>query len=149
MTTIEQVKKAMYIAGVKPYESVQSSTAKGIAQRQLDGRTHYADDNTLRFFNARINETKTDVNGLWFALRESLTVPGEGRVHRWVVFDVFGSCDRTENCSNAKQADKLLGGYTNGIDWVIRTKNDMLLDIVKAKSTAYEVHKALGMVRGY
>jgi hypothetical protein len=143
VANLEQVKKALYIADVRPYESAWSSTAKGIAQRQLYGRTRYVDDDTLRFFGARINETKTDANGLWFALRESLTVPGEGCAHRWAVFDVFGCCTRTENCSNAKQADKLVSELINGVDWTLSTKNSLMLEAMKAKDKADKVLGAL------
>lgn len=112
---------AMQAAGVRPYESMWMATEKHLAQRALGGRTHYADDSTLRYFNARINETRQDDNGLWFALRESLDMPGRGRVHRWCMFDVFGRCERTEERATAKGADALFSALRDGIEWEART----------------------------
>lgn len=112
---------ALRAAGFRLYSSVWSSSEKDLAQRALSGRTHYADNDTLRFFNARINETRRSDDGLWFALRESLDMPGKGRVHRWCIFDVFGACERTEERSSGRAADALFSALRDGIDWEART----------------------------
>ena len=64
------------------------------AQRNLAGRTHYVDDDTLRYHKSRIIKARAVDNGLFFALVESVAVdpPGYGnrREFRFVIFDVFG-----------------------------------------------------------
>ena len=102
--TIQQIEKAARAAGISLYQPAYMSTDKALAQRQLAGRTHYCDDNTLRFFGARINSTRQDDNGLWFALRESVQPPHSGRVHRWAIFDIFGRCERTEERASGAAA---------------------------------------------
>ena len=70
----------------------ESSNSKLDAQRNLEGRTHYVDDGTLRFHKARIVYTDVLANGLGFLLVESYAVDPDNRkrAFRGVVFDVFG-----------------------------------------------------------
>jgi len=91
MQTIDRINAAASAAGVQLYHDAYMSTAKALAQRQLQGRTHYADSDTLRFFGARINSTRQDDHGLWFALRESVQPPHAGRAHRWASFSTFSA----------------------------------------------------------
>ena len=121
----QKLAAALRLSDVRPYESMWMSSAKDLAQRALSGRTHYADDSTLRFFSARINQTRQDDNGLWFALRESLEMPGKGRVHRWCMFDIFGQCERTEERSTGAGADKLFAALRDGIEWEARTMDKL------------------------
>lgn len=71
----------------------ESSRPKWNAQRNLSGRTHYVDDDTLRFHKSRILSTHITDSGLLFALVESvaLTMDGSKRGYRPVIFDVFGN----------------------------------------------------------
>ena len=71
----------------------ESSNSKLDAQRNLEGRTHYVDDGTLRFHKARIVYTDVLANGLGFLLVESYAVDPDNRKRsfRGVVFDVFGT----------------------------------------------------------
>ena len=119
---LQTLDKAARAAGIRLYESAYMSTEKALAQRQLDSRTHYADDSTLKFFGARINETRQDDNGLWFALRESVQPPHSARVHRWCIFDIFGQCERTEERSTGAGADKLLPALIAAKDWEAHTR---------------------------
>ena len=67
--------------------------AKTSAQRNLQGKTHYADDDTLRFFSARINRCRPLFGGLILMICET-TADGPGRSsrgHRCVAFDLFGA----------------------------------------------------------
>lgn len=125
MTTITQIEKAARAAGVNLYQSAYMSQEKDMAQRQLQGRTHYADDETLRFFGARINATRQDDNGLWFALRESVQPPHSNRVHRWAIFDIFGQCERTEERASGAAADKLLPALIASKDWAAHTADKL------------------------
>ena len=121
----QKLAAALRISDTRPYESIWMQNEKDLAQRALAGRTHYADDSTLRFFSARINQTRQDDNGLWFALRESLEMPGKGRVHRWCIFDIFGRCERTEERSTGAAADKLFSALRDGIEWEARTMDEL------------------------
>lgn len=71
----------------------ESSDAKHNAQRNLEGRTHYVDDGSLRFHKSRILMTRVVSNGLLFALIEScaLDMNNTKRGFRYVVFNVFGT----------------------------------------------------------
>jgi hypothetical protein len=63
------------------------------AQRNLSGRTHYADDSTLKYFKARILRSTHSKNGLYYILQESIPHPDYDmkRIRRNVVFNVFGT----------------------------------------------------------
>lgn len=62
------------------------------AQDQLQGRTHYADPSTLRYFKARILSARPKHDGLFYLILEStaLDPDNERRGYRAVMFDLFG-----------------------------------------------------------
>lgn len=64
---------------------------KANAQRNLSGRTHYFDDDTLSFFEARVIRTAACAEGLVFVAQESVDHPSLGRVHRVVVHNLLGN----------------------------------------------------------
>lgn len=70
-----------------------SYDAKASAQRNLSGRSHYADDATLRFFHARIQSCRPECNGLVLVLVESVAgdINNRSRGFRFVAFDLFGT----------------------------------------------------------
>ncbi len=76
---------------MKLYES-KSASPKRDAQNNMRDRTHYADDDMLRFFYARITATKVLCGGLVYAITESVAVDHENkrRGKRCVCFDVLG-----------------------------------------------------------
>ena len=78
--------------GISGYEC-KSCDPKYNAQRNLEGRTHYADDDTLRFFKARILSSRTEVDGLLFVIVESVPnlSKNPAKSKRAVVFDIFGT----------------------------------------------------------
>lgn len=67
--------------------------AKAMAQRNLIGKTHYADDDTLKFFYARINHCRTSHEGLTLCIVESVAADfnNRSRGFRFVAFDLFGT----------------------------------------------------------
>ena len=71
----------------------ESMDPKANAQRNLRGRTHYVDDDTLRFHKARILSARVAANGLLFAIIESMSLDWDGtkRGFRGVIFDIFGN----------------------------------------------------------
>lgn len=95
--------------GISGYEC-KSCDPKYSAQRNLDGRTHYADDGTLKFFSARILSAREYADGLLFVLIES--VPGlnkdKSKTKRAVIFDIFGTVvnDRNGEAAWHKTSDK-------------------------------------------
>lgn len=63
------------------------------ARQNLSGRTHYVDEDTLRFFKARVLSARPHCDGLIFALIESVSLDWNHtrRGFRFVVFDIFGA----------------------------------------------------------
>lgn len=73
----------------------ESGDPKYNAQCNLNGRTHYVEDDTLRWHHSRINSSGQlgDSWGLLFRITEScaLDMHNRSRGFRCVVFDVFGT----------------------------------------------------------
>lgn len=71
----------------------ESSDPKRNAQRNLQGRTHYVDDDTLRFHKSRILSARHVDGGLLFAIvtSDATDYQGKTRGFRYVVFDLFGT----------------------------------------------------------
>ena len=65
-------------------------TPKDNAQVMLRGRTHYVDDDTLRFFGCLIKSAQPSTFGLFYLITESLSLPTGGRGFRTVLFDLGG-----------------------------------------------------------
>lgn len=72
--------------------SDEASYALPNAQRNLNGRTHYVDEGTLRFHKSRILSAHAVENGLLFTIIESMALDMNNtkRGFRYVVFDLFG-----------------------------------------------------------
>lgn len=104
------------------------NSAKYNAQRNLNGRTHYVEDATLKFHHSRINHTWITDNGLLFALVESvsLDMDNSNRGYRFVVFDVFGTVIERpkleDTYKTGKQAEKAMWAYLNEVDAMVITK---------------------------
>lgn len=102
--------------------SVKSSNDKHNAQRNLEGRTHYVDDDSLRFHKSSIIATTATDSGLLFALVESYAVDYQNtrRAYRPVVFDIFGTVlsrvDLENGYKTAKAARKAMWEALNAID---------------------------------
>jgi hypothetical protein len=102
--------------------SEKSSDTKYNAQRNLEGRTHYVDDDSLRFHKSRILSTHVGSNGLIFALIESYAADYQNtrRLFRPVVFDIFGTVisrvELEEGYKSKEAARKKLDEILNSID---------------------------------
>jgi len=103
----------------------ESSNPKWNAQRNLQGRTHYVDDDTLRFHKARIISSHVigeHRGALLFALVESvgLDMNNTRRGFRYAIFDVFGECmerpDLEHAFTTSEQARKAMWAALNAID---------------------------------
>jgi len=143
--SIKMIEKAACVADVSLYKSAYMTTEKALAQRQLKGRTHYCDDSTLRYFGARINETRQDDNGLWFALRESVQPPSSKRLHRWVIFDIFGQAECTEDCTTGAAADKLLPALIASKDWELHTREQLLKIAASGLNKSEQIRNAFSV----
>lgn len=92
----------------------ESSTPKWNAQRNLEGRTHYVDDDTLRFHKSRVLHSGQFAWGLLFGITcsDSLDFNNTQRGFRCAVFDVWGTCiyrpKLEESFSSSKAAQKAL-----------------------------------------
>lgn len=71
----------------------ESGDPKYNAQRNLMGRTHYVDTDTLRWHKSRVLSTAILADGLLFRITEScaLNMHNTSRGKRCAVFDVFGT----------------------------------------------------------
>ena len=69
------------------------SNPKHIAQESIGNRTHYVDDDTLRYFHSRVLHAEVLAGGLLFGIVESYAVDHENitRAFRPVIFNLFGS----------------------------------------------------------
>jgi hypothetical protein len=78
-------------ANVELFED-KSNDPKRNAQQNLNGRTHYVDDDTMRFFGSRIVSASPTDDGLFFKIVESVATEYDKsrRGFRVVIFDLFG-----------------------------------------------------------
>jgi hypothetical protein len=69
-----------------------SADAKRQAQQNLEGRTYYASDETLKYHHSRILDAEPIMSGLFFKIVESaaLDMNNTQRGCRVVVFDLWG-----------------------------------------------------------
>ena len=101
----------------------ESSNPKLNAQRNLQGRTHYVDDASLRWHKSRVLSARVVDNGLFFAITTSdaLDPNNMRRGFRYVVFDIFGNILERPKLEDAfrthaqcvKAMWKILNGISN------------------------------------
>lgn len=112
---------------IKLYDQ-ESYDGKRNAQLNLAGRTHFVDDDTLRYFRSRILASNHHDNGLLFSLIESCSGDYEHktRVFRYAIFDVFGHCvdrpDLAHGFKSTEAARKALYVALNAIDAIALTR---------------------------
>ena len=104
------------------YQSMHRSSAKYEAQDQLAGKTHYVDDDTLRFHHSRIISCDISHGGRLFWLIEScsLDMNNTKRGFRFVVFDIFGNVISRVGLEDAfktsKAAKTMLKAFLDNVD---------------------------------
>lgn len=100
----------------------ESSDAKTNAQRNLAGRTHYVDDDTLRFHKSRVLSARHTDKGLLFAIvtSDALDMRNTKRGYRYAIFDLFGNVlDRPElefAFSTSRAAEKAMWAALNDLN---------------------------------
>lgn len=139
------------ICGISAYEC-KSCDPKYNAQRNLEGRTHYADEGTLKFFKARILSARHDANGLLFYIIES--TPGISdnpkKTKRAVVFDVFGAVVNERASSNggtwhstSDQAHKDAMAFIASFDAIAHTTEALKAKAKRMEQEAKDIMAAL------
>ena len=118
--TTNQLDKILTAFNVLPFRQ-ESYKPKYNAQSNLNERTHYVDDQTLRFFNCRINGSKHIMQGSYFMLNESLPIGGfdAPRKHRVTLFDLTGEVVlQTEGYNSSKKASEAFWAAFDSFDHV-------------------------------
>jgi len=104
--------KALEETGERLFRTNYRSNAKYEAQSHLIGKTHYVDDDTLRFHHGRISSCAVLCGGLVLKLHctDALDMHNTKRGHRIVLFDIFGDTiwrpELEQATATAKQAEK-------------------------------------------
>ena len=107
MKTLKKTVDAML--KIQPlFVQVSDIQAKYNAQRNLQGRSHYATNETLRFHHARILNSNAILDGLFFKIVESvaLDMHNTERGFRVVVFDLFGNTVERKNLDQSFKTKK-------------------------------------------
>ena len=140
---------AMNAAGVRPFRC-ESSYPENDAPRNLQGRTHYADADTLKAFKAKILNGGCTKDGLLYWLVESVQSRPDhgGYTRRAVVFDVFGTevnerpsfaATQGEWFKDTRKAEDSAFAFLKSFDAVTHTaktlKENAKRDILAAKRT--------------
>lgn len=92
------------------------------AQRNLEGRTRYVDDGTLKYFGSRILTCgMTDDSTILYLIESTKTsADGAGREFRFVIFDVFGTVVQRpsmgEGFRTSDQARRAMWAWLNSFD---------------------------------
>lgn len=103
-----------------------------MAQDCLSGLTHYVDDETLRYFKAKIVSCRIVDGGRLLAIVERLPCDSfDGpRRSRFVIFniagDVINSDERETEYRTTEQATKAMWAYLNGVDSLAVTREAIL-----------------------
>lgn len=143
---MENLVKALNAYGVNLYRD-DSSYPVSRAQRALAGRTHYLDESTMRYFGCRVNGCRIDYNGLYCWILESVSHPSEGRLHRFVLFDVFGTVltERGEMLRKTKrQAEKDKEVFLGSFDPVTHTVEALRKKIARDMRACSDALELLG-----
>lgn len=102
--------------------SRQCGDPKSDAQRNLSGRTHYVDADTLRYHKSRIVGANVEGFGLFYRIIESAAIDYQNtrRGFRCVVFDIFGHVvsrvDLEESWRTSEQAYKAFAAWYGAFD---------------------------------
>lgn len=115
---------AMNSAGARHFRC-ESCYAEHDAPRNLSGRTHYADEDTLRYFKSRMLNAGMSEDGLLYWMVESVgSRPDHGGWNRRaIVFDVFGTVlnEREEWFKDTAKAVTSALEFVKGFDAVTHT----------------------------
>ena len=125
----------------------RSAVPKWDAQQNLQGRTHYVEDSTLKYFGARIVSAYPTDDGLFFKIVESVSLSPNGgkRGFRVVVFDLFGQAvfrPSFEECTPSSAAADKHYGKTCDIDPVQHYRAELAQRATKLANKAQAMQDA-------
>jgi hypothetical protein len=98
------------------------SNAVADARRNLMGRTHYVDPDTMRLHKSRILCARVHADGLLYSITESCAADmnNRKRVFRCVIFDINGTVlyrpSLEDSCSTRDKAEKAMFKVLEGIN---------------------------------
>lgn len=142
----KKIETSLSILGIRPFR-VESCYALNNAQKNLAGRTHYADKETLRYFKARILAARAEKENLVFWIIESNnSKPFEPKKNkRFICFDIFGTVlnEREEWLSTSKAADNARKAFLESFDAVAHTEKRLHEIAVRDAENAQAVLNAL------
>jgi hypothetical protein len=130
------------------YHSKYCTTARANAQSMLIGRTHYADDNTLRYFGARITLAQPSTFGLFYRITESVGRESYGgkRGFRTVLFDVNGQTvyrpALEEMQSTSTKAEKVFYEWFQTFDIVAHYREQIALKATRTRDQTARLETA-------
>ncbi len=131
------------------YHSKYLSTARANAQAMLEGRTHYVDDNTLRYFNSRITGAQPSTFGLFYRITESCSrsYDGTGRGFRTVLFDLNGQTvyrpDLDSLHSTSAKAEKAFYAWFESFDPLAYYREELTTHARRAHKRAANLEAAI------
>jgi hypothetical protein len=140
---------AMHAANVRPFRC-ESCYPEYDAPRNLQGRTHYVDADTMKAFKAKILNGGCTKDGLLYWLVESVQSRPDhgGYTRRAVVFDIFGTIvnerpdfreTQGEWLKDTRKAEESAFAFLKSFDAVTHTaaklRENAKRDILAAKRT--------------
>lgn len=151
-TTTEEIKTIIAALGkihVRPF-GCESCDPKYNAQRNLSGKTHYVEDDTLKWHKSRVLSAQAIHDGLLFRIvcSDALDMNNTKRGFRVVVFDVFGTTldrPKLEEASRTKEA-ALKVSESHEIDLVEHYREAMGRELQRREDDAKEFREALNLL---
>jgi hypothetical protein len=141
-----KIESALNILGVRLYRQ-ESCYSLSDAQKNLQGRTHYVDNDTLKGFRARVLNAFPSHDGLVYWIIESVgNKPFDGKANkRFVAFDVFGDVisDREQWHTTSKAADKERRAFLDSFDAEKHTESRLLEKAKRDTENAQAVFNAI------
>jgi hypothetical protein len=136
--------------GQPQYSSKCLSTTKANAQAMLEGRTHYVDDSTMRYFNSRITLAQPSTFGMFYLITESVSFDPQNtkRGFRCVLFDINGgvvyrpNLEELENTST--KAEKTFYKWFESFNAEIYYKQQIKEKIIQINRQAQNLEECLG-----
>ena len=148
--TRELATSIAHVIGTRLFENRSSYSAKDDAQRNLEGKTHYVDDATLKAFYSRISSARHTDQGLIYSIVESVAgdYQNNSRGFRFVTFDLYGtiindrvSADVNRLHKTAAKAQAEMWEFLDGLDVAAHYKRVMAEHADPIKAQAANLHK--------
>lgn len=119
---MDNLKATIHAADMRAIPDTYSQSETVQAQRMMEGRTHYFDAGTLRFFGARILYTRNSEHGIFMAAigtQQRGFDASRGREYKATIHDLTGECiysSELGTLSTRAQADKALAAAWAALD---------------------------------